>query len=540
MKNPILSVMPIGGVGEIGSNHTLVSSENIDIIIDCGILFPHEDFFDINYLIPDFSFINSDRLKAIVITHGHEDHIGALTHFIELHPEVPIYASRFTKQLILRKCSEKKLRPNIILYTEDSVLNFEEIIVHPIHVTHSIPETFGLFIHDPNKLWGCLYISDFKYDLSPQHEEPFNITKTLMLAQSCQKTALFLDSTNALVSGNTPSETALIPDLDKLISGQEERLFITLFSSNVHRLSTIFSLAKKHGRKIVLMGRSIENYTSAGIEAEIIPFTIEQFLTPAQAKDQSGKMLIVLSGCQGDFLSALRRVSAGEDGTFKLRVGDKVIFSSKVIPGNERKISRIINDIIESGAEVVTAYDLLIHASGHPAKEDLAALIDRIKPDVYFPIHGESYFLKRHCELIRDRFPETQTQMILNYTQVRFQNDGSWKTKQNEVLEPILIHGKGLPIERTQISQRRKMATQGTIFVSLDRVRGDCLISGLGLPFIVQDCLPQVRKLILDKSKGDLAGRAKDYISDQLRIMVRQYFQQVLGYKPVTEVHLLS
>lgn len=537
---PLFSLMPVGGVGEIGSNHTLIRAGNTDIIIDCGILFPHEDAFDINYLIPDFSYIDSGRLKALIITHGHEDHIGALAHFIELHPDIPIYASRFTQQLIIRKCEEHGVRPKLIEYSSNDVLQFGDITIHPIHVTHSIPETFGLFLHDPSRVWGAFYVSDFKYDRNPVSEKPFDIEKLARLAATCEKVAFFMDSTNALVPGHTPSERELIPELEQIVASDVDRLFLTLFSSNVHRMGTLFALAKKHQRRIVLMGRSMENYARAGVEAGIIPMTMDDFSLPAQVKGQAGRMLILLSGCQGDFLSALRRVSAGEDGTFKLTASDTVVFSSKVIPGNERKIARIINDITESGARVITAYDSLIHASGHPAKEDLAQIVEHVRPHAYFPIHGESYFLRRHTDFIRDRFPGIFTEMIMNFTAVSFYTTGNFKLEQHDILEPILIHGKGLPIERSQISQRRKLATQGTVFASIDRVRGECVISSLGLPLSAQDCLPKVRKLILDRVRSDLGGRAPDYASDQLRILVRQYFQQSLGYKPVTEVHLLS
>ena len=532
--------MPVGGVGEIGSNHTLIRGVDSDVIIDCGILFPYEDFFDINYLIPDFSYIDAARLKAIVITHGHEDHIGALAHFLQAHPHIPVHASAFTQHLILRKCEEYGIRPFIQLYAEDDILDFADVVMHPVHVTHSIPETFGLFIHDPKKHWGAFYASDFKYDTSPTHEKPFNIEKLHRLSKTCKQTAFFLDSTNALVPGRTTSETELIPDLEFLVASDTERLFLTLFSSNVHRMGTIFELAKKHKRKVVLMGRSMENYTRAGMETGIIPVQEGDFLNPQQAKGIEGRVLVILSGCQGDFLSALRRVSAGEDGNFKLKHGDVVVFSSKVIPGNEKKISRILNDIIESGADIVTAHEASIHASGHPAQQDLAMVVAQVTPDVYFPIHGESYFLRRHASFIKERFPKVTVHMILNFNEVKFFDDGSLKIEEHPVLEPILIHGKGQPIEKTQISQRRKMATQGSVFVSLDRVRGECLISSLGLPVAAQDCLPSVRGLILNKVRSDLQGRAEDYSRDQIKQVVRQYFQHSLGYKPVTEVHLLS
>jgi ribonuclease J len=541
VKKFCFSLMPMGGVGEIGSNMTLIRFPEGDIIIDCGLLFPYESFFDINYLIPDMDSIDISRLKALVITHGHEDHIGALTHFIEKYPTVPIYSSPFTQDLIRRKTEERKLIPPFVTYEMNDVLDFDGLLVHPIHVTHSIPETFGLFLTDPQKKWGALYISDFKYDLEATHEAPFDIQKVKRLVKECEKTAFFIDSTNALVPGKTASENDLLPDLETLISGQETRLFITLFASNVHRIASICRLAKKHGRKIILMGRSVEHYLRTGLKHGYLPgVTEDELWAPQQVKGETGRMLIIVSGCQGDFQSALRRLTYGEDATFKLGTNDRVIFSSKVIPGNEKQISRIMNKITEAGAEVVTAYDYHIHASGHPAQQDLKQMLEQQLPDVYFPIHGESFFLRRHKEWFLQQFKDVPSEMIMNWHEVSFKHEGKWKITAHPPQEPIIIHGRGLPIERTQISQRRKMACQGTVFISLDRVRGIINVSTLGLPVSAADLLPKVREFIMNKVRTDLGSRQDDYARDQIKIATRQFYQQELGYKPVTEVHLLS
>ena len=541
MKNACFSLMPIGGVGEIGSNMTRVSFPEGDVIIDCGLLFPYEDFFDINYLVPDLDFIDSSRLMAMVITHGHEDHIGALSHFISAHPSVPIYASPFTQDLIRRKTEEAGLKPNFVTYQADDILQFGSLEFHPIHVTHSIPETFGLFLRDKQRSWGALYISDFKFDLEARHEAPFDIKKIQRLAGECQKTAFFIDSTNALVPGKTHSENDLVPGLESLVAGDETRLFVTLFASNVHRLAALCLLAKKHHRKIVLMGRSVEHYLKVGLAHGYLPGIEESELwAPVQVKEEKGRMLIIVSGCQGDYQSALRRLSVGEDATFKLRSGDRVVFSSKVIPGNEKQISRIMNKITESGADVVTAYDSLIHASGHPAQEDLKGLLSHFAPTVYFPIHGETFFLQRHRDFVLRHFPNVASERILNWHEVGFLPNGTWRTSQQEVSEPVLIHGRGLTIERTQISQRRKMACQGTVFISLDRVKGLCQVTSQGLPLSAQPLLARARELILERVRKELGSRQEEYARDQLKISTRQFFQQELGYKPVTEVHLLS
>jgi ribonuclease J len=541
LKNAAFSLLPIGGVGEIGSNMTLVTYQGGKVLIDCGLLFPYENFFDINYLVPDVSGLDLSDLSAIVITHGHEDHIGGLTHFLKKFPKLPVYATPFTQDLIKRKTEEAGIAADLKSYRDADVLKFGNIAIHPIHVTHSIPETKGLFIRDNSGQWGALYISDFKFDLKPQHEAPFDIKKIQELAKTCAQTAFFIDSTNALVPGKTASETELLPDIESLISGKEDRLFVTLFASNVHRMSAICRFAKKHKRKIVLMGRSVEHYLRVGLAHGYMgDITEEDLWNPTQVKGETGRMLVIVSGCQGDFQSALRRLSAGEDATFKLAPGDKVVFSSKVIPGNEKQISRIMNDISEAGAAVVTAYDEHIHASGHPGQEDLLGLLQQQAPNLYFPIHGESFFLQRHQQWLREKFPTIQSEVILNWTSVSFGASGDWKLTKVEEKEPLLIHGKGLVIERTQISQRRKMACQGTVFISLDRVRGKAMLSSAGLPLQATELLPKVRELIMDRVRSDLGGRQEDYARDQIRIMTRQFFQQELGYKPVTEVHLLT
>jgi ribonuclease J len=537
---PLFSLMPIGGVSEIGSNHTLLRAGNVDVIVDCGILFPHEDAFDINYLIPDFSYIDESRLEAVVITHGHEDHIGALIHLLALFPTVPIHTTPFTQKLIHRKCEERGLRPKYVIYEESSVLRFGSLVIHPIHVTHSIPETFGLFVHDTQNRWGAFYASDFKYDLAPSREAPFNLEKLRRLMAGCEKNAFFIDSTNALVPGRTPSESELGPELENLLARANDRIFITMFASNVHRMGLLFELALKHDRRIVVMGRSMDNYARAGAETGHLGVSVDELLQPNQTVKGQGRLLILVSGCQGDFMSALRRLAHNEDSTFKLGSQDVVVFSSKMIPGNEKNISRIINKITETGAEVVSAYDRHIHASGHPAQLDLKELVAATLPDAYFPIHGETFFLRRHAEFVSSIFPQITTRVISNWSEVGFHEGGHFKVTAHSPLEPILIHGRDLVIERSQISQRRKLATLGSVFVSVDRVRGFCKLTTLGLPLSAEELIPRAEDLVMTKVRSELDHRNHDYAAEQLRIAVRQFFNQALGYKPVTEIHLLS
>lgn len=529
--------MPLGGVQEIGSNMTLIRTESEDIVIDCGLLFPYEECFDINYLIPDFSTLNSDRLAGIIITHGHEDHIGGLVQFLKKFPNTTIYANEFTLNLIKKKTLEHKISPIYQIFNTQSELRFKHIEILPVHVNHSIPETTGLIIRSLDKTWGSLYISDFKVDLLSKHEPPIDLRRIKEKLSECTYTSYFLDSTNIMHDGKTTTEGELNKGLNELINRSGERIFLTLFASNIHRLNTIIQSALKSDRKIVVMGRSLKTYLDTAIEMGLCDLSSDQLLLPDQVKNQTGKKLILLSGCQGDYLSALRRFSFGEDSNFKPGPGDLVVFSSKVIPGNEKKIYRIYNKLTEFGAEIVTANDQLIHASGHPGKEDLKILIDNFIPNYYFPIHGESYLLKKHFDFIQERFPKIQVFQILNYHEV-IHTDSMIKIQKHETKEPVLIHGKNLLIEKTQISQRRKMATQGAVFVSFLRDKSALEISFQGLPLMMDTHQEPLKKFLLDQVARNLQSRETAYFKEQLRILTRQYLNNLLGYKPVTEVHL--
>lgn len=537
MKNKYFSLLPMGGVEEIGSNMTLVRTSQEDIIIDCGMLFPYEECFDINYLVPDFSTLDPARLNHIVITHGHEDHIGGLAQLLKAFPDLTVHATEFTLHLIQKKLEEHKISIKYQVYKDDSDLSFKDVDISAVHVNHSIPETCGLIIRTKKREWGALYISDFKVDLNSTHEKPIDLPRIKALLSECKQTAYLLDSTNILNDGKTTSEGELTDGLTNLINRDEERIFITLFASNIHRMVSIIKMARAANRKIVIMGRSLKTYLDAAFETGHCDIPPEDVYTPDQVKGETGRMLVFLSGCQGDFLSALRRFSFGEDGTFKPHPRDLVIFSSKVIPGNEKKIYRIYNKLTEFGAEIITASDHLIHASGHPGKEDLRILLQNFKPDYYFPIHGESYFLKKHFDFIDKEFPDVSVHLIHNYKEVIL-GDEKIKIQTHDKKEPHLIHGRSLEIEKTQISQRRKMATQGAVFISYHRSMGHMEVSTVGLPLIAEEWKENLKKKLIEQIHSNLKNREETYFKDQLKILTRQFYNNFLGYKPVTEVHL--
>lgn len=529
MASTSWKIRPMGGVGEIGSNMTVFEFDHYQIIIDIGILFPYEDFFDINYLIPDFVTLDLNKKTYLVISHGHEDHIGAIAHLITQLGDFEVYAPAFAKELIHRKLQKNNLGCSVELYDANSELHFEETSVKPVAVNHSIPDTYGLIVkHDDTSV---LFISDFKVDPKAQLEAPIDLKNIASLFATSTRRICMLDSTNILNPGKTPSETELIPDLERIIE-LPSRVFITLFSSNIHRVKNIINLAQKHNKKVVISGRSIWSYIDAAKSIGII--SEEEFRTLIdydQALPQS--YIVLLTGCQGEFLGSLRRVANGEHPTLKLENGDIVLFSSKVIPGNEKKVARIINSITEKGAEVITSYDKLVHASGHPGQEDLRQIISAVNPTHYIPIHGETYFLKKHIDFVVKNFPSIQTFFMLNGDTLEVSS--SLTLKKQESPQPEIIHGKNIVIERERISERRKIACNGSVFVSASKK--DVVITTKGLPIFSDMLLDDLSDLI--KSMFSISKNNTDEVSEKIRIFVRNFFKEPLGYKPIVIVHII-
>lgn len=542
MSKPIFKITPVGGIGQIGSNMTLVQGPKDTILIDAGILFPYEDFFDIDYLIPDLS--NMPVPSHLIITHGHEDHIGAVLHIVKKFPEIIVLASPFAAGLIRKKLEFAHTPYPITIYQHHDHMEFEDFTIDPIHVNHSIPETMGLLIKDKKEQCGFFFISDFKIDHRTHYERPFDFEKLIKRSQKLKRKILLADSTNILSSQKTtPSEEDLIPVFDDIFSQSQGRIFITCFSSNIHRLMTFATLAKKHGRKLIPHGRSMISYLNTANELGMIPefnevVKLSESLTPNQEN-----IIVLLSGCQGDFRGTFRRFCVGEDSQFKPRPDDTVLLSSKAIPGNEKKIGLLINRLSEIGCKVITAQDKQIHVSGHPGRDDLLELYTKFAPTDIIPIHGESYFIREHIEHIKSAFPQAETHYVLNHDRLTIDSDLSISTEQGEKLEPVIIHGKGLVIERERISERRKLANSGSVFVSIKMNQGMSRIESIqfdfmGLPNMIQENKERFQKF-LEGFCSQLNFKDTEKSKEELRVGIRRHLDQFLGYKPVTMVHIL-
>lgn len=516
---------PLGGLRQIGSNMISVTHGSDHILIDAGILFPYEDVFNINYLIPQFHHIQTPT--HLIITHGHEDHIGAITHVLERFPQIQLWATPFTAELIRRKLEHKKLSHQINIFNENKVFEFKNFNIHPIHMNHSIPETMGLFFGDKSFNDSFFYASDFKVDESSPYERPFNLKKLERISLPYKRRVLFADSTNITSSqSKTPGEGELINTFEHIFSQNRKRFFVTTFSSNIHRLHTLFSSCQKNNLKVVLYGRSSQFYVEAAKKCGLLTFPDSLFIDATEAKEK--RVMILAAGCQGDFRSAFKRIASGNDKFFSPTRGDLFILSSKPIPGNEKKINLLINQLSESGADIITHSDQLVHASGHPGKDDLKILIKHFNPQLVIPIHGESHFLKKHQKFIKEDF-NINSKILYNFDALIFDEAFDIVPSKEENL-PILIYGNGIEIEREAISQRRKLAGNGCIFITITKNK-NIQLSHLGLPDIFENQL----KSNLENLISRLVNGAKT--KEEIRIETRRFCDSKMGHRPVVVIH---
>ncbi len=536
----LLNITPIGGVGQIGSNMTLFESHHEKIIFDTGILFPYEDFFGINYLIPDMENLNN--ISALIITHGHEDHIGAITHFVEKFPKVPIYAPGFASSLIQKKLSEHKLNRKINIYNDHSTLAFGDIKIDPIHVNHSIPDTFGLHLSVQNKI-SLFFASDFKIDKITPYEKHFDFEKLKKVSKGFGKKILMADSTNIFsAQEKTPSEIEIKPSLQQIIKKSSGHIFLTTFSSNLHRIQTIIDIAENENIHVVTLGRSMKRYIQSGIETGHFHHSKNINFDAIEDLPKSKKIIFILSGCQADFKSAFRRVISCDDKKIIPREGDTLILSSKSIPGNEKKIGLLVNKAIELGMDVFTNQNANIHVSGHPGKKDLLELYSAYEPDLAIPIHGESLFLKEHVKFIQKNCQKTKDYLLFNHWTFSVDETLSIKVVKNKFKDPLIIHGKGIPLPKKTISERRKIATLGHLLISIDQ-KNSFEMTMMGIPDVNDSLYDELELQCLSSIKfltSKFKKASKKDLSEQLRIKMRNFLYEKLGYKPIITVHHLG
>ncbi|HEY6890761.1 MAG TPA: ribonuclease J [Solirubrobacter sp.] len=398
-----LRVLPLGGVGEIGKNMTVVEYDGRMVIVDCGLRFPTAEMMGIDLVLPDFTYVreNIDKLEAIVITHGHEDHLGALPWVIRDlgQDKIPVvYSGQLTIAMARSKLDEHKLRdvPLEVLPIGDTV-DAGPFEIERIHLTHSIPDSSGIALKTP--LGTVLFTGDYKFDQTPVGGAPADMAR---LAELGKEGVLLLcgDSTNVDRAGVSDSESIVGPHLDRVFARCPGRIVVTCFASNIHRVQQVVHAAEKNGRKVALVGRSMRKNVNIGRSLGHIDIPEGMLLPPREIDQWADEKIVVIStGSQGEPLSALRRMAYRDHPQVELKSGDTVVFSATPIPGNERAVNETIDRLYHIGCEVVTARDAPIHASGHGYAEEVKMMINLTRPKYVMPVHGDYKRMLIHSEL---------------------------------------------------------------------------------------------------------------------------------------------
>ena len=396
-----VSIYALGGLGEVGKNMYCFENEQTLIIVDAGVRFPGIELPGIDYVIPDYTHLknNRNKVKALFITHGHEDHIGGIPFLIQSINIPVIYAPRLACALIKSRLEEQKLleRVKVVEYDENTIVNVDSFKVSFLRVTHSIPDSFGICIDTTEGR--ILSTGDFKIDLTPIGPD-MELTKFALLGNEGVD-LLLSDSTNAENEGYTPSEKNVLSSIEDIFSTVSGRLIISTFSSNISRIQQICEVAVKNDRKIAILGRSMEKAVQISRGFGYIKIPDDSIIDSADIKLYKNSELVILcTGSQGEPMAALSRIANGEHRDLKIMPGDTVVFSSSAIPGNGIMISRVVNLLTRCGADVITNSILNdIHSSGHPAKQELRLLLKLVKPKYFMPMHGEFRMLKLHGDL---------------------------------------------------------------------------------------------------------------------------------------------
>ena len=415
-ENTETKVIVLGGLGEVGKNMYCVMHNDAIVIIDAGVSFPENDLMGVDYVLPDFTFLkeNEDKIQALLITHGHEDHIGSIPFLLQQVKIPAIYAPNHAKQLISKKLEDRNIRfDNLFVYDEKTKLKFKDIEVEFFIMTHSIPDSHGISLKTPDGR--VITTGDYKFDLTPIGPMS-NLHKMTTLGEDGVD-LLISDSTNALNEGFSASESVVDETLGEMFDRfKENRIIIATFASNIYRIKHIFETCYNHNRKICIFGRSMENNIAISIEGGYIDHK-ELLITPEEAKNLKPKEVAILcTGTQGEPLAALSRMSSGTHKQIKLTPNDIVIFSSSAIPGNVLSISKTINKLYLQGVKVYTSSSLVdLHTSGHANEEEIKLLFRLLKPKYLMPFHGEYRMLKKQANIgIACGIPKENTFILSN------------------------------------------------------------------------------------------------------------------------------
>ena len=468
-----ISIYALGGLQEVGKNTYCIENDNSLIMIDAGVMFPDESVLGIDYIIPDYTHLRNVRskIKALFITHGHEDHIGAIP-FLLQNVNVPvIYAPKLALALIKNKLEEAHQtgRTKLVEIDESSVIKVDDFTVQAFRVTHSIPDAYGFVVDTPHGR--IMTTGDFKVDLTPVGTD-INLRRIAQFASEGVD-LLLADSTNAEKEGYTPSEKSVISSIEDIFSKTQGRLIISTFSSNVNRIQQIVDVCVEYGRKIVIVGRSMETTIRIAREYGYIKVPDATLIAPNEMKDYKSRELVILcTGSQGEPMAALSRIANDEHNMIKILPGDTVVFSSSPIPGNGASVNNVVNQLIRKGCNVITTSVFTnLHASGHPSKQELRLMLKLVSPKYFLPVHGEYRMLKLHKELAVQCGMEPDNVFVMSNGDTLVLRKHTISEGKRVPADDIYIDGKDISgLSTAVIKDRNVLSNDGmvAVLISLD------------------------------------------------------------------------
>jgi ribonuclease J len=543
MQTKKLKIIPLGGLGEFGMNCLALRWEDDIIVIDAGLMFPESELLGVDVVVPDITYLieNKAHVRAIVLTHGHMDHIGGLP-WILSEIKVPVYATEFTLAYVEGILEENGLldETELVEIVPKEKFTIGPFTIEPIHVTHSIVDAVSLAIDTPVGV--VIHTGDFKIDLAPLDGKSFDL-HTFAEYGKRGVLALLQDSTNVDRSGYTPSESAVIPRLDEIVSRTKKKLFFSCFSSSVFRIRIALDLARAHGRKVALVGRSMMDSAEIAQDLGYIEVPQGLIINPSQMRDYPPEQLMILiSGTQGEPMSALSRAAVDNHKHVHIDAGDTVVLSSRIIPGNEKAIFRVIDHLYRREANVI--YDNgnngLIHVSGHGSQDELRLLINLVRPKFFIPVHGNYGNLRKHAQLAMETGAVEHTIVIEDGDVLELSKNDARKKDKVTTGRILIDSGSNTDVvEELVLRDRRILSEDGVVLVvlAINKRTGkveqqpEVVMRGFG----GADITEQARELVIKTLDSLNTEQRADYgmVKEKVRADLKRLIQKTTGRRPM-------
>ena len=542
----LLEIIPLGGIGEFGMNCMSVRYGDDMIILDAGMGFPEETAYGVDISIPNFEFLEEyrDNITAIILTHGHEDHLGALPYILKRF-NVPVYCSHFTAGLAESKLEEHDLLGDTLLHRVEprDVVEIGPFTVEFIRVSHSLVDCFSLAIKTP--VGTIIHTGDYKVDETPVIGEPIDLRSFRRYGQE-GVLALLSDSTNATVPGRTPSERAVIPAFEEIFAEAPGRLIVAAFASSIHRLQIVLDIAQQFNRKVCVLGRSMQKNVEIADRLGYLDIPDGLMVPLNDAKQmKDNRIVFLVTGSQGESRAALSQMATQSYKGLTIEDGDTVVLSARIIPGNERTISRMIGFIYKRGANIIEEKRRLVHVSGHASQEDIRIMTEAVRPKFVVPIHGEYRMLFRHKEFVKNHLGYAEENIILIENGDVLELDGERAVVLNKRdIGRTFIDDTGFEeIERETVRERKQMASEGmvTLIVTISGETGqlqaqpEIVMRGVQGFDGANGSLKDAQRVV----EAAVTGASRDMLKDQsllkehVRLELKRFIQKLTGGRPV-------